>query len=650
MSEQDLQRESNPFFQSLAFKLSLSIFFVASSLLSGLGIYYIHTFSKIIDQELVANAQIPVKLIRGHDLPIEILRDKKALSKLIRTKVVSSVITTTNGVVVFCSDPRLEKHVSDIHASYIKGSRVQVTKKGVSSLRKEVEGTPYILISGSIENRDGELLYWHFKLDSKRDLARKQWVAKLFLVGFTLCIFSITVICALLAHWMLRPRLKKITECLEGVQQGKLNPCVEQVRSTDELGTLGRGVNNMVIRLANQRDEEQRLQEALKAAKDDAEKASRTKSEFLANMSHEIRTPMNGVLGMAQLIKNTPLSGEQREYVEIISASADNLLTIINSILDLSRVEAGKFSLNIDTVDICKVVNELQVFFAPTVKEKGFELKVDCPDMLHDIRTDEGSLRQVLINLLANAVKFTQKGYVELRVKLLERHGNECSLRFSVSDTGIGISSAAQEVIFQEFTQADGSHTREFGGTGLGLSISKKMVEQLGGSLTVVSEPGKGSEFSFTITVNIEECTGTPHPSEHAIPPAEDLNLDVLVVEDNKLNQRVLIKILEKMGCRTVLAENGREALQALKLLLPLEERPRFDMILMDIQMPIMDGLKATGMIRAQEGDERRTPIVAVTAHAMKGDREKFLEEGMDSYLSKPVRREELQAILRQFC
>ena len=221
-------------------------------------------------------------------------------------------------------------------------------------------------------------------------------------------------------------------------------------------------------------------------------------------------------------------------------------------------------------------------------------------------------------------------------------------MQFAVIDTGIGITKEAQEVIFQEFTQADGSHTREFGGTGLGLSISKKMVEQLGGILNVSSEPGRGSEFSFNITLNMEQRPDTDQPAEE-VPAEEQLGLYVLVVEDNKLNQKVLVKILEKMGCRTEVAENGREALAVMKLVQPLEERPRFDIILMDIQMPVMDGLKTTAMIRAQEGDERRTPIVAITAHAMKGDREKFLEEGMDGYLSKPVRREDIRSALKLY-
>jgi len=469
-------------------------------------------------------------------------------------------------------------------------------------------------------------------------------------VGFFVCILGITVLSALLLRIMSVPRLRDAVKCLQAVEQGNLDVRVSKVKSKDELGVLGRGVNLMIGELERRRAEQEQLSSELNVAKEEAEKASRSKSEFLANMSHEIRTPMNGVLGMAQLLKDTPLSAEQRDYLGTISLSAENLLKLINNILDLSRIEMGKFDLNIETVDVRALLSELNTFFSPSVIEMGLNLHIECPEQLPRIRTDEGSLRQVLINLMANAVKFTQKGLVRLRVECLDKTGNECTLAFCVADTGIGISPEAQETIFHNFAQADGSHTREFGGTGLGLSISKKLVEQLGGRLCVTSEPGHGSEFSFNITVNMESDFQNDQPKGNSENNPEQLNYHVLVAEDNKLNQRVISKMLEKVGCSVDVAENGRDAITQLKLTAPQEEWPRYDMILMDIQMPVLDGLKATAMIRAQEGEVRRTPIIAVTAHAMKGDREKFLEQGMDGYISKPVRREELLEVLKQYC
>jgi len=361
---------------------------------------------------------------------------------------------------------------------------------------------------------------------------------------------------------------------------------------------------------------------------------------------------MNGIIGMSQLMEDTPLTDEQADYIQTISLSAKNLMAIINDILDLSRIEIGQFSLKSEAVNIPVLLDELHKFFTPAVSSKGLSLHIVCDEAVPDaVLTDEGCLRQVLINLMANALKFTHKGHVKVTVHCAKKTAENCHLEFQIEDTGIGISEEAQKIIFHEFTQADSSHTREYGGTGLGLSISHRIVEKLGGKLRVSSERGKGSTFSFSATFSLTESTDKSETETDFPEPSPDNNLSrkalhILLVEDNQLNRKVVLKMLEKEGCKIDVAVNGKDALSKLKLTAPIEERPKYDLILMDIQMPVMDGLLATAEIRKHDP---HVPVIALTAHAMKGDREKFITAGMNDYLPKPIQRQELITLLNRY-
>jgi signal transduction histidine kinase/DNA-binding response OmpR family regulator len=454
----------------------------------------------------------------------------------------------------------------------------------------------------------------------------------------------------LVAAWVIvrttivMPIARVTSHMLDIRQSGDLEKRFNYARS-DEIGLLANELDKLAADLG-------RAQSELEAARDEALAVSKAKGEFLARMSHEIRTPMNGVLGMIELLSSTPLEDTQKRYAQTIHQSADSLLDVINDILDFSKIESGRLQLESVDFDLNSFLDDFLGSLENLAHQKGLSLECVKPEgPALSVRGDPFRLRQVLTNLIGNAIKFTEKGGVTLRVIVADADADSRHLRFEVSDTGIGISKTKQKIIFDSFAQEDGSTTRRFGGTGLGLAISKQLVDMMGGEICVCSEPGMGSTFSFTLKMranNLSALTESARSIQHGFivrdeghPEIGRLHGRVLLCEDNAVNQEVAVGMMTAMRLETVVARNGAEAIE-------LFSTNDFDLVLMDCQMPVVDGYQATQSIRRIEAEKelRPTPVVAVTANVMAGDREKCLAAGMNDFLSKPFTGDELYKVL----
>jgi signal transduction histidine kinase/CheY-like chemotaxis protein len=392
--------------------------------------------------------------------------------------------------------------------------------------------------------------------------------------------------------------------------------------------------------------ERERAEAELKIAKQAADDANRAKGDFLAYTSHEIRTPLNAIIGFADVIQDSPLNATQQDYVRRIKGAGNRLLTLINDLLDLSKIEAGKLNIEFADFPLRQTLDEVTQEQAVRARDKKIGLEMHVGDNVPDnLIGDSLRLRQILINLIGNAIKFTAQGKVVTRVQMKSLEGGVAHLVFSVSDTGIGISPEKQAALFQRYVQADVSTSRRYGGTGLGLSICKSLVELMGGSIGVRSEDGKGSTFSFELPCRVQEQVMEKKPEE-AVSPAGALagaGLNLLVAEDNEHNQLLIELLLKRQGAQVTMVGNGAEALNAMNA-------GAFDLVLMDLEMPVMGGFEAVAELRRREGGNgKHVPVIALSAHAADEQRDNCIAAGMDDFLTKPIDLKALQALLRRY-
>ena len=474
--------------------------------------------------------------------------------------------------------------------------------------------------------------------------------------------FAIFVCMFLLSYLITRRISKRINytiDTLKQIENGNLSIRINQPNN-DEIGLIQQGINTMVEKVSAATRAEQEMNQSmrheieqrknieieLRSAKNAAETANQAKNEFIANISHELRTPMNGVLGMTDVLLESPINKEQKEYLNIIHNSGNTLLDIINELLDVFKLEAGKIKLDAKLFNFQRLIQDVNSLLQEKAKKKGLNFHIDLDkDLPNYYIGDKNRIRQILLNLAGNAIKFTHEGHVFIHITLKHLDAVQACLHFSIKDTGIGIPEEKQAILFEKFHQLDAAANRQYEGTGLGLYISQQLVELMQGEIGVESSNGTGSHFWFTIHLLLADnkeqaCLPSPLSAKN---PSNLIQNTILLVEDNLTNQKVAKIMLDSIGCHVTIANNGKEALEML-------ESQHFDVVLMDIQMPVLDGYSATQCIRNQEQNtNEHLTIIAITANALACDVEKCFAVGMDDFLAKPVSKVKLTSMLEKW-
>lgn len=649
-------------FKSLAVKLTIVILLINTVVLSALGVRYLRRFEQYIEHQLALQSQVPGLLMDESSLNYSMARNTETLGRLVGRTVDGAMVVRTSGRVLYSSSVKDEgKTLRSLDSSNYIFEQLAY-KDGALYVRAPVYRTEHSRnIVRPLRSSGTVVGFLWMAVNTENDMLFKRELSVMFFWGTLVCILLGGLTQAFMVNRLVVPRILRLVRCLHAVEEGDLASRILAHIAGDEIGVLEISVNTMASEIEARASamvqatkEMEQAKETAENALSMAERASMAKSLFLANTSHEIRTPLNGILGLSEILLDTPLNKQQQEHVDTILNLGENLLGTINNILDLSCVESGHVEILLEPLDLSQFFGDLQKAYIPATISSGvlLEMEVD-PTIPHYVKAAHGPLRQIFVNLISNAFKFTRKGTVRVVAQSagIDVEQQSCRILFSVQDTGIGIPSDSCSKIFEAFTQVDGSSTRKFGGTGLGLTISSQFVSKMNGNLSVQSEEGQGATFLFELPFDYIDVM----PQEVEPLSAYDLSdpfagIKVLVVEDNKVNRMMVKTFLTHEGCEVVEAEDGQQALEALGMADGVAELSHsFDLVVMDVQMPVLDGLEATKLIRKREDPLYRVPIIAFTAHAMQGDKETFVAAGMDDYVSKPIRKQQLLDILCKY-